>query len=241
MLQRGIELLECNLVRHRLDINNWLPFRHDNSFILNTDKDVVSIFEFAAENALCHNRFQFALDGALERTRTVHWIETDIGEEVERGIVDRDRHSTFVKTALQTLRLDLDNLSEIFLAEAVEDDMLVDAVQKFWLEVLLHRIRDSLAHQLLVAWCIGPIQVQNILASDVAGENADGVSEVDVVTLAIGQSAIVQQLQHDVEDVWMRLFHFIEQQHGVRLSSHCVGQLASLVVSDVSWRRAEQS
>ena len=45
----------------------------------------------------------------------------------------------------------------------------------------------------------------------------------------------------NVQDFWMRLLDFVEQNHGVGTAPHCFGQLAGLFVSDISWRRAEET
>ncbi len=38
----------------------------------------------------------------------------------------------------------------------------------------------------------------------------------DTATLAVGQAAVVEHLQQDVEDVGVGLLHLVEQDHGVR-------------------------
>ncbi len=52
---------------------------------------------------------------------------------------------------------------------------------------------------------------------------------------------MVHDLQEQVEDVWMRFFDLIEQEHGMGVLDHCVGQQPALVEPDVSRRRADQA
>ena len=58
--------------------------------------------------------------------------------------------------------------------------------------------------------------------------------------MAVGKASVVEQLQQDIEDVGMRLFDLVEQDHRVRPPPHRLGQLAALVVTDVARRRADQ-
>jgi hypothetical protein len=58
--------------------------------------------------------------------------------------------------------------------------------------------------------------------------------------LAVGQPAVVEHLQQDVEDVRVRLLHLVEQHDGVRPAAHRLGQLAAGLVADVAGRRADQ-
>ena len=66
------------------------------------------------------------------------------------------------------------------------------------------------------------------------------VLEVDRPALAVGQAAVVEDLEEDVEDVRVRLLDLVEQDDLVRPAADGLGQLAALVVADVAGRRADQ-
>ena len=91
----------------------------------------------------------------------------------------------------------------------------------------------------------------------------DRVLAVDGAPLPVGGAAVVENLQQHVEDLRVRLVHLVEehnlQESGrgcprlpetavstsskhdrVRPPPHRLGQLATLLVSHVPWRRAEQ-
>ena len=80
----------------------------------------------------------------------------------------------------------------------------------------------------------------DLLAADVAGHDHDGVLEVDRPALAVGQPAVVEHLEQDVEHVRVRLLDLVEQDHLVRPPADRLGQLAALLVADVAGRRADQ-
>ena len=78
------------------------------------------------------------------------------------------------------------------------------------------------------------------LGADVGGHDDDRVAEVDLAALGVGQVAVLQDLQQDVEDLRVRLLDLVEQDHGVGLAADRLGQLAALFVADVAGRRADQ-
>ena len=79
-----------------------------------------------------------------------------------------------------------------------------------------------------------------LLGADVAGHDDDRVAEVDPAALRIGQVAVLQDLEEDVEDLRVRLLDLVEQDHAVALAAHRLGQLAALVEADVAGRRADE-
>ena len=78
------------------------------------------------------------------------------------------------------------------------------------------------------------------LRSQVAGEHEDRVAEVDRAPLAVGETPVVEHLQQDVEDVGVGLLHLVEQDDRVGATPHGLGELAALLVTDVSRGRTDQ-
>ena len=58
--------------------------------------------------------------------------------------------------------------------------------------------------------------------------------------MVIGELPVVHHLQQDVEQVRVRLFDFVEQEHGMRMLVDRVGQKSALVVADIARRCANQ-
>ena len=77
------------------------------------------------------------------------------------------------------------------------------------------------------------------LAAEVRRHDDDDVLEVDRAPLAVGQAAVVEQLQQHVEHLGMRLLDLVEQHDRVGPPPDRLGELAGLVVADVSGRRAD--
>ena len=78
-------------------------------------------------------------------------------------------------------------------------------------------------------------------AAEVARHDEHGVGEVDGAALAVGEAAVVEQLQQHVEHVGVRLLDLVEQHDRVRPAPHRLGELTALLVADVARRRADEA
>ena len=86
------------------------------------------------------------------------------------------------------------------------------------------RFRNSgrkFARNASITWCRISASEVDVRAHDVgrpeiARHNDDRVPEIDRSALAVRQSAIVKDLQQDVEDFRVRLFDFVEQYDASR-------------------------
>src|SRR5205085_4781003 len=81
----------------------------------------------------------------------------------------------------------------------------------------------------------------NELRAHVRRHDDDRVAEVHAAALRVGQAAVVEDLQEDVEDVRVGLLDLVEQDHRVALAAHGLRELTALVEADVAWRRADQA
>ena len=93
------------------------------------------------------------------------------------------------------LQLNLGDLGQVLLVQAVEDDDIVDAVQEFGGEMIAQGVVNLLAHHLFILF------FHDGVAAEVAGHDDGGVAQIDGAALAIGQTAVIEHLQQDVEDV----------------------------------------
>ena len=133
--------------------------------------------------------------------------------------------------------LDVDDPLDVLLGETVEDQYIVDAVEELRPEVLLEFRLDQGFHAL-------GLRGRHVLdhpRGDVGGHDDHGVAKVHRAALAVGEPALVKQLQEHVEDVGVGLLDLVEQQHRVGAPPHRLGELASLVVAHVARRGADHS
>jgi hypothetical protein len=120
-------------------------------------------------------------------------------------------------------------------AELVEDDDLVDAVEELGAEVALQRVGDLVLHALVAHGLVGlgeaDVGLAQVAGPEVRGHDEHGVAEVDRATLAVGEAALLEDLQQRVEHVGVGLLDLVEQHHAERLAAHGLGELAALFVA----------
>ena len=109
----------------------------------------------------------------------------------------------------------VDDPLQLGVGQGVEDDDLVDPVEELRPELGPQRVGDLALHGLVGRGVAGraPRGGGDQLAADVAGHDDDGVLEVDRPALAVGQAAVVEDLEEDVEDVRVGLLDLVEQDH----------------------------
>src|ERR1019366_8120115 len=202
------------------------------------------------EGALDERLRQRVLDVLLqrpaERTRTIAEVHNRLVEDPLAGLFrHRDRDGALRQVLVQLLHHQFHDLDQVGLAERVEDNDLVETVEKLGVEGALHLAphhvldfgRGRLIKLRLEAHAGTFLQMPR---ADVRGHDDDGILEVHRIAQAIGELTIFKHLQQDVEQVRMRLLHFIEQHHGVGRALHALGQLAALFVADIAGRRSDQ-
>ena len=147
--------------------------------------------------------------------------------------------------AADAVHLQTHHIGYFTLREREEHDGLVDAVEEFRTDGLLehlHHLCACLVENLLAVVVVDFLHLTlDILAAQVGRHDNDGVLEVHRAPLVVGQPAIVEHLQEDVEHVGMSLLYLIEKHHGVGLASHCLGELATLVVAHISRRGTDEA
>ena len=140
------------------------------------------------------------------------------------------------------------DLFDFAAGERVEHDDVVDAVDKLRPQTGQRRARGRNArssersHQLFACALLVPVGFRRVFGrEEVGGHDDDGVLEVHRPTLVIGEAAVVEHLQEDVEDVGVCLFDFVEEHHRVRLAAHGLGELTAFVITDVSRRGTDEA
>ncbi len=126
------------------------------------------------------------------------------------------------------------------LVERAEHDDLVEAIDELGPEMRLHDAHHRRLHLRVLLLAVA-IHLLYELRAEVRRHHDHRVAEIDGAALAVGQSAIVEHLQQDVEHVVMRLLDFVEQDHTVRTPPDRFGQVTAFLVADIARRRADQA
>ena len=90
---------------------------------------------------------------------------------------------------------------------------------------LSRRIESNTTPKLLQLFC-----------SSIGGHDDDGVAEVHQASVAVGEPAFVQHLQEQVEHIGMGLLYLVEQHDGVRMATHTLGELSTLLIAHIAGR-----
>src|SRR5208283_276733 len=92
----------------------------------------------------------------------------------------------------------------------VEDDDLVDAIEKLRTEVPAQFLDHSLLHAFVSGAFKSAAILENARTPDIGSHDHYGVLEIHRTALPISEPAIIQNLKKQVEHIMVRLLDFIE-------------------------------
>ena len=72
----------------------------------------------------------------------------------------------------------------------------------------------------------------------IAGHDNNRVGEVHLAALAVSQLTIIQDLQENIENIRVRLFHLVKEQDRIRSVAYLLRQLPSFFIAYIAWRRS---
>ena len=134
-------------------------------------------------------------------------------------------------------QLQIDYSFDLLLLERTEHDDIVHAVQKLRAE----NGAKSFERLYASALRIFRGQFKDRRGAYVRRHDDHSIAEVHGAALSVGQAAVIENLQQNVEDIRMGLFDFVEEHDGVRMPADLLGELAALFVPDVSRRCADHA
>jgi len=207
----------------------------DEFVVFDVGGDGVAIVDFVVEDLHAEGVEDFALDDAFEGACAVGRVVALAPEPFGGFVGDFEGEVLFGEAVGEAVQLDFDDFADLGVGEAVEDDDFVDAVEEFGAEVAAEGFEDA-----AVAFFFWQV-FHDELAAEVRGHDDDGVLEIDGVALSVGDAAIVEHLEEDVEDVGVGFFDFVEQDDAVRLAADGFAELAALFVSDVAGRCPDEA
>ena len=136
---------------------------------------------------------------------------------------------------MSRVQVDLHDPRQLLGAESVEDHDFVEPVQELRLECAAYHTHHGISLGLHVQRL-----VREELRAQIGGQDQQGVAEVNRTPLAVGQPAVIEYLQQDVENLGMRLLHFVQEHHRVRAATNGLGELAAFLITDIAGRCADE-
>src|SRR5713101_3139905 len=98
--------------------------------VFGIDMDDLALVDFAFQNVDAERVENFFLDRAFQRARAVNRIVTFARDQVLGRIGKIERDLLLFEPFRQATKLDFDDLLEVVLGEAIENDDLIDAIEK---------------------------------------------------------------------------------------------------------------
>src|SRR6476661_199333 len=216
--------------------------------VFKVHRDDVAVGHLGLEDFLGNRVFDVLLNGAVQRTSTVFGVVAFVGHEVLGFLGELHLVAQGLHPAQQLAEADVDNAVDVLFLKRVEDDDVIQSVQKFGREGLPQGVGDGALGQLVHVFLPGlgakantSAEVGQVTCPDVRGHDNDGIAEVHLAAQAVGQDAVVEHLQQQVVHVRVGFLDFIEQNHRVRLAADFLRQLATFFVAHVAGRRAHQA
>src|SRR5579885_650743 len=194
--------------------------------------------ELALEDPLRQRILDLLLDGALQRPGSIDRVEARLAEQIPRRIIEHQIHVPLLQALPQIHELDVHDRADLLRAERMEDDDVVDAVDELRPEALLHDLHHGALHARVIL--LAGVLLDHLRA-EVGSHDDDRVAEVHGTALAVRQPPIIQHLQQHVEDVRMRLLHFIEENHRIRAAPYRLGEISALLVAHIARRRPDEA
>ena len=150
-----------------------------------------------------------------------------VSDEIDCFVGDVDADVVLGEHLLHTVELHPHHFGDLAFTQVIKDNDVVNTVQ----ELGPHHTTQFVHHR------IGVLQS----CADVGGHDDDGVLEVNGTALVVGESSIVEHLQQDVEDVGVRFLDLVKKDDGIGLTPYGLGELSTLFVPHISWRRTDQT
>src|SRR3989338_10463073 len=215
--------------------------------IFDVDRHGAALHDAARDHHVRDRRHHFGLNEPLRGTRAVLRVVALLREVRERRLREYERYVFFREALGNDVNLHTHDLHDRVLAKDIEEHDVVEAVEELGAEEFFQRIHDFLL-RLLVALVLRRAasatesergHFVDVLRADVGGQDDHAVLEIHGAPLRVGQAAVVEHLQEDVEDLRVRFFYLVEEDDGVGAVPHELREAAAFVVADVARRRAD--
>src|SRR5215204_3462174 len=178
---------------------------------------------------------QLLLDHALQRAGAIRGVVAEVADQGASVVGQLDLDPLLADATRELRDLEVDDPRQVGPAQPMEDDGVVDPVEELGLERRREDLLDALADALVDGFA------RDLLTADVRGHDQDRVGEADGAALAVGEPALVHDLEQHVEDVRVGLLDLVEEHDGIRPAPNRLGQLSALLVADVPRRGADES
>lgn len=162
----------------------------DDLAVFDIDNDRLAGVELLPKDLLRQRIFDHALDGTTQWSSAQGLVVALLDEHELRFVGELESEVLRFELSTNSPGQHVDDLSDLWLAELMEDDRVVDAVQELGTEVRLERLVRLLLHPLVADLCSALRESHTCLTqlgrTEVRSHDDDRVLEVDGATLTVG-------------------------------------------------------
>src|SRR5579875_3206725 len=117
--------------------------------LVGTDMHFPILGNVAQQDAQAERDGEQALDGTAQRARSLRLAEPLTAEQIDGTVIDVQREALFEQARAQFIDLQARDGANLGLIERMEDDYLIDAVEKLRAEGFAQALHQALAWHLL--------------------------------------------------------------------------------------------
>ena len=177
----------------------------------------VAGLQLTIQHLFGHHVLHLVLEGAAQGTGAVAGIEAVLGQSGHGIVIRLEGDALGGHAAADGIQHPAGDAADVLLRQLVEHDDLVDTVQELGAEGLAQLRHNGVldACKPLLLGALGRLTAAvkaqrrvgggNILGPHVGGHDDDGVLEVHPAALGVGDNAVLQNLQQDVENIRMQI------------------------------------
>src|SRR6202167_2990020 len=210
---------------------------HFASLGICVDLHLVSGMNFTIQEVQRQRILKPTLYSAFHGTRAVGRV---VAFAEEQGFSRRSQLNgqlALGETFGQIAHLHFDDALDLIFSQGAEHHDVVNSIQ----ELRTEKFPQS-AHGLFTRlFRIFLGEFENCRRADVGGHDDYGVAKIHGAAFAIGQAAVVKNLKQNVENIRMRLFDFVQQNHRIRTAANLFRELSAFFIAYVARRRADHS
>ena len=179
-------------------------------------------------------------DRPAQRPRSVGALFGILHNPLDQGILEYYLNFLLLQTGGNGIQQLSGDLPQLPLLQRLEQHRFIQTPQKFRSEMLpqfgQHRFL-CVGAGITKAHCPG---MQQMLRPQVGGQDHHRIAEDAQPPLAVGQPAVLHDLQEQIEQVGMGFLDLVEHHHTHGMLFDRLGQHAALLAAHITGRRAEQ-
>ena len=170
-------------------------------------------------------------DDALERPGPEDRIVPELGKVFQGSGRKTEPDMPFGQPRPNPVEPNLCNSRDLRPAQRVVDDNVIYTIQELGPELLLQEPHDRLPDPFVPS--PAATRLEDLRAAYVAGHDNHGIPEVHGAAVAVGETTVVEELEQGVKHVRVSLLDLVEEEDAVRLAANRLGELPSLLITDV--------